>query len=148
LSIDNSQAVNAPEKCSDRLNEKNPFPEIRFAISGDHFYDTFDSRDGARPFLGAFAEGDLQLPPWPIYFLSGMSPNISHVRRQAQIGILRCLRAGSSGSLQAVQKIRRPLGVRCGSEERAFVVLQDLDPRRDIGDVMRCIVSVRTSGLP
>jgi hypothetical protein len=35
------------------------------------------------------------------------------------------------GVLQAVQEIRRALGVRCGGENRPLIVLQHLDPRPD-----------------
>src|SRR5579862_9081967 len=37
------------------------------------------------------------------------------------------------GILQAVQKIRRPLGMGRCCKDRALVVLQDLNPRRDVG---------------
>src|SRR6202035_4703626 len=40
------------------------------------------------------------------------------------------------GLLQAVQEIRRALRVRCRAEYRPLVVLQHLDPRRDIGGVV------------
>ena len=38
--------------------------------------------------------------------------------------------------LQGVQKIRRALRVGCGTKDRALVVLQDLDPRCDIGGMI------------
>jgi hypothetical protein len=42
---------------------------------------------------------------------------------------LRCVHLGAYGILQAVQKIRRrALCVRCGGEDRVFVVFQNLDP--------------------
>ena len=52
------------------------------------------------------------------------------------VGRSRGVRLRGSGCLQAVQEIGCALRVGCGGEDRALVVFQDLDPRRDIGGVV------------
>jgi len=48
-----------------------------------------------------------------------------------------CFCLSKGGALQAMQKISRALRMWRGSEERRLVILQYLDPRRDIGGVVR-----------
>ena len=40
------------------------------------------------------------------------------------------------GGLKASKKVRRPLRMGCGGKNRPLVVLQDLEPRPDIGGVI------------
>src|ERR1700730_13219607 len=48
----------------------------------------------------------------------------------------RSIGVSMSGLLQAVQEIRRALGMGGGGKNRALVVFQDLDPGRDIGGMI------------
>src|ERR1700722_855413 len=70
------------------------------------------------------------------YGASDSSAVPSWVSGFAMAGASGSVRLGVGGFLQAVQEIRRALRVGRGAKDRPLVVLQDLDPRRDISGVI------------
>ena len=77
---------------------------------------------GSVPFLKLLAAELANLPPEIGVTANKYDVGLRPGRRSSGVGL------DGSGFLQAVQEVRRALGMGCGGKNRPFVFFQDLDP--------------------